>query len=71
MYVGSKRKRMQASCRFAADNNDRVKLFRLVVEADRLNLEVAKRTMEEEARLAKREADLLTAASTVLVRGRV
>ena len=34
-----------------------------------MNLEVANRVMEEEARAANREADLLAAASTILVRG--
>eukprot|EP00752_Nemacystus_decipiens_P008065 g7209.t1 len=36
------------------------------LEADRINLEVANRVMAEEARVAKREADLLSAASTIL-----
>lgn len=43
----------------------------LRLEADRVNLEVANRVMEEEARAARREADLLAAASTILVRGAV
>jgi len=39
-----------------------------VLEADRLYLEVTNRAMEEEARQAKREADLLSAAESILVR---
>eukprot|EP00903_Cladosiphon_okamuranus_P008521 g8183.t3 len=46
--------------------NDPHDARRLTLEADRINLEVAKRVMEEETRLAKKEADLLTAASVVL-----
>lgn len=42
---------------------------RLGLEADRLYLKEANRMMEEEARIAKREADLLAAASAVLVSG--
>ncbi|CAM9767073.1 unnamed protein product, partial [Scytosiphon promiscuus] len=38
----------------------------LTLEADRLNLKVANRAMEEEARLAANQADLLAAAGTIL-----
>lgn len=40
----------------------------LAVETDRLNLEVANRAMEEEARLARKETDLLLTAAAILVR---
>lgn len=42
--------------------------FRLELEADRNHLERTKRAMEEEARQARREADLLSAAAAILVR---
>lgn len=39
-----------------------------MLEADRLYLEMTKRAMEEEARQARKEAELLSAAAAILVR---
>ncbi|CAM9159620.1 unnamed protein product [Ectocarpus sp. 12 AP-2014] len=46
--------------------NRRTDVHGLGLEADRRNLEVVNRAMEEEARLARKETELLSAASTIL-----
>ncbi|CAM9113312.1 unnamed protein product [Ectocarpus sp. 13 AM-2016] len=50
----------EAVSRLGGDNEE------LGLEADRRNLEVVNRAMEEEARLARKETELLSAASTIL-----
>ncbi|CAM9146055.1 unnamed protein product, partial [Hapterophycus canaliculatus] len=54
------------SCLWGAGTAGGADVHSLTLEADRLNLKVANRAMEEDARLAAKQADLLGAAATIL-----